>query len=252
MQDLLIKSGITLRDNKIVLPDWCKRVKIDIGLSENAPQSEKWLRKDSELIVFGFEPVRSNYQTIKSGTSRFPTKLNPDRIGKSFFLIETALGDVDSEMIVDFHVTNGDPGCSSILEPISYKTNRVEKVRLNSLNSFLDYFDFSKKPSVISYVKTDCQGYDIKVLNGAKKYLDKIACYTCEIDTNNYKFDDENSIQKFTEIFNKFNFELYQPKHKIFNFINKYPFIKCDDPTFINNNFKSNLFDITKKIWQVG
>jgi len=41
---------------KFDIPDKCIHVKLDIGLSYNAPQSQSWLSKEPNLMVFGFEP----------------------------------------------------------------------------------------------------------------------------------------------------------------------------------------------------
>ena len=55
-----------------------KHVKIDIGLSEAAPQSQNWISFDDETYVFGFEPVTANVKRIYQGDSRWPVKLNPE------------------------------------------------------------------------------------------------------------------------------------------------------------------------------
>ena len=94
MIKLLKKSGINFSNNKIRLPHWCKRIKIDIGLSENAPQTRIWLENQDDLIVFGFEPVKQNFKTILKGNSKFSNKLNPSIIGKKTFIINFGLGNV--------------------------------------------------------------------------------------------------------------------------------------------------------------
>ena len=44
-----------LKNNMVELPKGINRIKIDIGLSFNAPVSFEWLEKDPKLVVFGFE-----------------------------------------------------------------------------------------------------------------------------------------------------------------------------------------------------
>ena len=51
-----------LMNNMVELPKGINRINIDIGLSFNAPVSFEWLEKDSELVVFGFEPNSGNIQ----------------------------------------------------------------------------------------------------------------------------------------------------------------------------------------------
>ena len=86
MIKLLKKSGINFSNNKIRLPNWCKRIKIDIGLSENAPQTRIWLENQDDLIVFDLEPEQ-NFKTILKGNSKFSNKLNLALIGKKTFII---------------------------------------------------------------------------------------------------------------------------------------------------------------------
>ena len=254
MLDLLLSAGINLQNGKIVLPEWCRRVKIDIGLSENAPQSESWLKDDDELVVFGFEPVSTSCQTILNGSSKFPIKLSLERIRKSFFLIPIALTDKKGPSKLVFNITQNDPGCSSTLEPLTFDVNRTEVVNAYSLSDFLDYFDFDGKVNIISYVKTDCQGYDINVLKGAEEYLDRIACYTCEIETEQYKDSYKNNLFEFKKIFDRNSFKQYKKSRltKISKLFDKYPFVQCDDPTFINKKFKNSLKKYTNNIIQRG
>ena len=87
MINLLKKSGIKFINNKIKIPDWCKRIKIDIGLSENAPQTRVWLENQDDLLVFGFEPVKQNYHKILCGNSKFSNKLDKAHRKKHLLLI---------------------------------------------------------------------------------------------------------------------------------------------------------------------
>jgi FkbM family methyltransferase len=254
MLELLLNAGVNIINEKIALPEWCKRVKIDIGLSENAPQSESWLKEDDELVVFGFEPVSTSCQTILNGSSKFPVKLSLERIRKSFFLIPIALTDQRGPSKLVFNITQNDPGCSSALEPLSFDVNRTEVVDAYSLSDFLDYFNFEGNVNFISYVKTDCQGYDINVLKGAEEYLGKIACYTCEIETEQYRDSYKNSLVEFQKIFDLNSFQQYKKSRltKITKLFDKYPFVQCDDPTFINTKFKNGLKKYTNNIIQRG
>ena len=62
-----------LKNNMVELPKGINRIKIDIGLSFNAPVSFEWLEKDPKLVVFGFEPNVENIKIIKEKNE----KLNP-------------------------------------------------------------------------------------------------------------------------------------------------------------------------------
>lgn len=49
------------------IPEKCSHIKIDIGLSYNAPQSQDWLTKEPNLMVFGFEPNPDVIDSISKG-----------------------------------------------------------------------------------------------------------------------------------------------------------------------------------------
>jgi FkbM family methyltransferase len=190
--DFLLKAGISLNKNKIVLPENCKRVKIDVGLSYNAGQSARWLEEDPDLVVFGFEPVESNLNTINNTQEQSIYKYLRDRM----FVLPVALG--SSKGVFSMYITKVDTGRSSLLKPLNFDVDHIERVPQFTLNEFLDYFPFNKILR-IDYLKTDCQGSDIEVLKGASRYLDRIAVITTECDDVAY----ELSNNSFFEV-NKF------------------------------------------------
>jgi FkbM family methyltransferase len=219
MKDFLIQNNIPFDGNFIHLPEWCKRVKIDVGLSSNAPQSEVWLQKENDLIVFGFEPVPSNILHIQNQSSPWPLRLQKERINHSFFLITCALGNVSISSTTQFHVTSKDTGCSSILQPHAIEVQEVIEVPLFSLNQFLQYFPFHKIPH-IEYLKTDCQGTDIEVLKGCSQYLDKICVITAEAEDRQYK-DSNNNYNVINKYLSQNNFKEVKSQF-------------TEDPTFKN------------------
>ena len=187
MKELLIRSGIAFdNDGFIKIPSWVKRVKIDVGLSDGAPQSAKWLEQEHDLLVFGFEPNHHNIANIKNRNSNWSVTINPNKIGHSFYLIECALSNVAQMELIPFYYTSNDPGCSSLLEPNEFLVGEVVNVETWSLNHFFKYFPFHQIPYV-DFVKTDCQGVDIQVIEGCSNFLDKIAIFTCEADDTRYK-----------------------------------------------------------------
>ena len=50
------------------IPENIKRIKLDIGLSYNAPHSQIWFENNPEndLYIFGFDPNPDSYETIKN------------------------------------------------------------------------------------------------------------------------------------------------------------------------------------------
>jgi len=248
MKDLLISSGIPFKGDFIDIPSWCKRVKIDIGLGHNAPQSEVWLESDSDLLVFAFEPVSSSMNLIRNeGCTNRPIRLRSDRINKSIYLIQTALGNVAEPTKVDINITTNDPGCSSLLEPRWFNVGSVELVSMFSLSHFFQYFPFHIIDR-IDYLKTDCQGYDLEILRGIGPYLEKIAIVTSEAENFRYK-SSNNSSRMIGEFFSKNDFLKF---HSYLKFFYGDIDIHVEDPTFINKIFLDKIKAGHISAYQVG
>ena len=88
-----LAQGFNVRDGKFVIPSGIKRLRLDVGLSENAPQSEVWLFQYSDLFVIGFEPNPVSCEKIVSGTSRWPIKLSAQNKAR-MLLVNCGLGNV--------------------------------------------------------------------------------------------------------------------------------------------------------------
>jgi len=264
MKEFLIQSGLPFKDGFIEIPSWCKRVKIDVGLSINAHHSQLWLEKDPTTIIFGFEPNPFNANKVRERSSNTPVMLDsPKYLNKNFFLLECALSDIKGGGVSEFFCTP-DGGCSSLLEPKHFEVETVVQVANWSLNDFLQYFPFHQI-SYIDYVKTDCQGADFGVIKGCSEYLEKIAVFTCEADNWRYH-NSKNSKRVITKYFE----DRYFFKLKLFNrFIRfqsftKYPLfnryldlhgfedIYTEDPTFINHRFIDRLKSDGVSIFQKG
>jgi FkbM family methyltransferase len=248
MKELLKYSGIPFKGDYIDIPTWCKRVKIDIGLGHNAPQSEIWLESDPDLLVFAFEPVSSNVNLIRNeGCTNRPIKLNSHRINKSIYLIETALGNVENPSKININVTTDDPGCSSLLIPRWFKVKSVEEVNFFSLFHFFQYFPFHIIDR-IDYLKTDCQGFDFDILNGIGRYLDRIAIVTSEAENFRYK-NSNNSSKMISKFFKNNNFICF---HKYSKFFHRDINIQVEDPTFINRKYLDEIRRGQISAYQVG
>ncbi len=237
MKDFLIESGFLFEGDFLQLPEYVKSVKIDVGLSVNAPQTSEWLSRDSELFVIGFEPVTKNREAIMSGVSIWPTNLDPDLVGKRVMILPCALGEISVPSRIDMYITKVDPGCSSLLEPIDIEVDYIESVPLFKLEDFLQYFPFHIIEH-IDHIKIDVQGTDLAVLRGLGDYLEKFMAVTIEIDTRNYH-ETENSIKGVSDLLRVHGFRKIRTG-RIFDLYRKvrgYQIeLQVDDPTFINKN----------------
>lgn len=222
-----ISPSIPLRsDGKISIPDHIKHIKLDIGLSYNAPHSQHWLTQENNIIVFGFEPNPDAVKEIKKGAvKRHPAHGQPldvKHIGNRFFMVPCALGTSKSGK-VRFFVTKEDCGCSSVYEPIEFQVEKIIDVPMFSLSDFFDIFPFDTHP-IIEYIKIDTQGADLDILKSAGNYLkDHVIYITVEAENGQYK----NTANSLEEI------EKYMIAMGFIRFFTK----DTRDPTYLNTRF---------------
>jgi len=235
MRELLESAGVEFLNGKIKLPSGCSSVRLDVGLSVNAPQSQVWLSRDEHLHVFGFEPVSANRDRIYKGDSPWPVNLNPEHIGKRIHIIPCALLEAANPAGMSIFVTKKDPGCSSVLRPNTFEVDYMETVEVECLESFLELFPFDQVP-YIDHLKIDVQGADIQVLEGAGDYLGLIMAITAEVDTNEYQ-NTRNSLAGMKDLLAPFGFKLVKRSFtgRIARRLKGIKInVESDDPTFIN------------------
>ncbi len=192
---------IPMENGKFKIPSTIHRVKLDVGLSYNAPFSCMWLEKEKDLLVFGFEPHPFTYQFLRNQDD---PKYHPvynnmyapiPYIDTRFFIFPVALLDKGGEFM-DFYQMNGDVGTSSLFKPkdeyfekkdSSYTIQEITKVPVFTLKDFFDLFPFDTIP-YIEYLKIDAQGADLRVIQGAGNYLqERVVFVTLEADGHQYE-----------------------------------------------------------------
>lgn len=237
MEHVLTEAGLKIQNGHFDFPDEFKRIKIDVGLSVNAPQSQIWLEDDVDLIVIGIEPLKSNIKAIVEGSSSWPVALNSKYVGTRVFLVPVALSDEKSDDGLTFYVTKEDPGCSSLLKPKNFEVLRTEVVPVWKLDDIMKYIPFGRFP-IIDHLKIDAQGSDLQILKGAREFLDRIFAITVEIDTDEYE-GSVNSTLEVEKLLSTYGF--YRHKPGLLSNL-KYLMrglridVETDDPTFINKN----------------
>jgi FkbM family methyltransferase len=210
-----------------------KRVKIDIGLSYNAPHAQIWFANDNnndDLYIFGFEPNPYNVKSIlnKNIINRHQYVIENKYIDINHFcLIDVALSNVKEMKEIDFYCTKNDSGTSSLYCPNSNLPDEIKeiiKVPVYSLKHFFDIFDWDRFP-YIEYIKIDAQGSDLDILIGAEDYLkNRVVYITAEPENTQYDNSEHNN-------FNNINKYLESQDFLLINHPN------TEDPTFINKNF---------------
>lgn len=192
-------------NGKIIVPENFTKVKIDVGLSINAPHPELWLSSDKsgDLCVFGFEPNTYSIEFIKKGVEKniHPIHLDPSRINKTFFIFNTALSD-GNPRYAEFYCTEGDPGTSSLFKPRWDTYRHVVHDNINvpviTLKHFFDVFPWDRIP-YIEQLKTDTQGSDFEVIKGCGDYLSEKVVYLDVEPTTKDEYDKECDPQAFHE-----------------------------------------------------
>jgi FkbM family methyltransferase len=239
VRDLLEASGLTFEDGVIVPPVGMNRLKIDIGLSVNAPQSQIWLENDASVFVIGVEPLPSNIESITNRDSKWSIALNPKFLRKRMFILPIALSEKKVEEGLTFYVTENDPGCSSLLKPRNYLISRTETVPVGTLNELITCIP-KDSISVIDHVKIDTQGYDLKILEGCGEELKRVFAITLEIDGQEYE-GANNSLVGIKEYVERFGFVYVKPgirSHLVFLLKGLKIDVETDDATFINSNLR--------------
>jgi FkbM family methyltransferase len=205
-------------------------VKLDIGLSNNAPHSKIWLDNDKNSLVIGFEP---NLESINNIISKH--HISHEYINTRFFMIPIALFNVDNPTNMEFNVMHNDCGCSSLYKPLDPVLGQIKhtiQVPVYSLKHFFDLFPWDKIER-IDYIKIDAQGADFDIIKSAGSYLkDRVVYITAEPESNQYEGCFHNNVDNMT------NYLISQ------NFIRiNHP--NTNDPTFVNKKF----LEIAKNIY---
>lgn len=227
LKNILEENGITFENNKIKIASNFKHIKLDIGLSYNAPQTQEWLKNESDLIVFGFEPNPDSVKSIKSLSNSKKQDYHNDvlenkYINTSAFIIPIALGTNTSDY-VKFYVTGDDQGCSSLFKPIYHPIKECIDVPVFKLS---DFFELLPPVNYIEYIKIDAQGSDLNIIKSGGSYIsEKVVFVTLEpADGTEYSGAEYNIISEITTYMNSIGFiKINHPN--------------TSDPTYVNSKF---------------
>lgn len=233
--DICRASKIPMENGKYSIPSTIKRVKLDVGLSYGAPFSCKWLDKEQDLLVFGFEPHPHTYQFLRSQDN---PKYHPvynhiyapiPYIDNRLFIFPVALLDKSGEFL-DFYQMNGDVGTSSLYKPKEehfekkdpkFTVQGITKVPVFTLKDFFDLFPFDTIP-YIEYLKIDAQGSDFLIVKGAGSYLqERVVFVTLEADGHQYEGASECNTENIKNYMTSIGFVNISHPNTV-------------DPTFVN------------------
>jgi len=170
----------TTGEGELVLPDWVKRVKVDVGLSYSAPNSIQWIREDSNLLVFGFEPIPQSCERLRNFISQ---QEDAAKLSEQLIILPVALSEKSGT--AKLFITLGDTASSSLLTPKSLDYQDPITVAVFPLADLLQALPWKKIPRV-DYLKLDCQGLDFEILKSTGRWIQKIAVVTAEAEDDQY------------------------------------------------------------------
>ena len=246
LKEALVKNGVKFDENsKIVIPSYIKKIKFDIGISTEAIHTEDWLNHEpDDLLVFGFEALpycaEKTRQYFSQPVSKWEKStlypflnknvINPKWLNNQFIIVSGGIGNTDAASM-NFHITNTDVGCSSILKPskvlddIGRSVNTIINIPMYRLSDFFELLPLDTLDH-IDYIKVDVQGTDLDVIKGAGSYIsDKVVFVTMEAETTQYENASGNSISHMVDYMKSIGF-LYI-KHT-----------NTNDATFLNSKFQ--------------
>ena len=235
LKDILLQTNVPFKDDKILIDPSIKHIKIDVGLAYNAPQSQKWLENQKDLLIFAFEPNPDAIKCIHDPNNKkrhecHGEPLNVNYINKNIYIIPVALTDVPGSQL-DFYVTENDDGCSSLLKPKQSFIERVDRPLKKIIQvpgfTLKDFFELLPLDTIeyIEYIKTDAQGSDLNIIMSGAEYIqDKVVFVTMEAESTDYDNSENNNLGHMAAYMDSIGF--IHVKHPL-----------TDDPTFLNKKF---------------
>jgi len=203
------------------IPEKYTHIKLDIGLSVNAPNSALWLDKLRlpGRFVIGIEPNAKSLQRLESGLNNLPNeeavcpqkicdssdplykilreKNAPDywalnaasHVGKDWYGVRAAVDDGQPRFQDIYIAGPGLQGTDSLLNAkAGVGLNMIAKtaVPIIRLSDIFDRIDFDRF-QFVEHLKIDAQGMDGRILRSAKHYLkERVVYVTIELSAEQY------------------------------------------------------------------
>lgn len=182
------------------------KLRFDIGLSSNMPNTINWLESNSDVFVISIEPHPNNFLACQN-------YMNSSSMRDRCYLIEAAVDDVDEPTQKVFYGLGGpatgyDPGTSSLRKPkgrFADSIDDVYNVDVIPLHYILDNIDYD----YIDLLKTDTQGNDLNVLKSLRDHLTRVYDVYAEYDESN-DYENGNTGEELDQFLFENNFEKYE------------------------------------------
>lgn len=182
------------------------KLRFDIGLSSNMPNTINWSESNSNVFVISIEPHPNNFLACQN-------YVNNSSIKDRCYLIEAAVDNVDEPTQKVFYGLGGlatryDPGTSSLKRPKGRFVDSVDNVYnvdVISLRYILDNIQYD----YVDLLKTDTQGNDLSVLKSLGNHLNRVYDIYAEYDESN-DYEDSNTGEELDQFLFDNNFEKYE------------------------------------------
>ncbi len=131
-------------------------------------------RKFSLAKIYSFEPVKTNFECLKKNVEKYP----------DIYCYNTALGDQEETVTIQI---NSDSQTHSLKHRLPEGKQNSETIKVTTIDNFLSDANIVN----IDLLKIDTEGYELKVLEGARQSLasNKINFILTEatiLETNHY------------------------------------------------------------------
>jgi FkbM family methyltransferase len=170
LQDMRKFGRDPWRDLEILLQSVPAPVCFDVG-AHRGETTQSIIEKFPKATVYAFEPDPENFAKLQEATRHLP-RVKPHSL---------ALGDSNNQAKLQktsFSMSNS-------LLPVASTVNSEAHKKIGEVEitvTTVDLFCQQEKIETIDLLKTDCQGFDLRVLQGAKKMLSerRIKVIQCE------------------------------------------------------------------------
>jgi FkbM family methyltransferase len=192
-------------DGNLTDPNWSmsliegvnkfNRIRIDVGLSFNAPFTKHWSEKYPDTLVIAIEPSLDSLSVMFSVSAppyptnsllqlpptgfAFLSQNRPILLNNAMF-IPCALS--ENEWRHEEFFENTDPGTSSLYPPNVHTLRKSNLVTVTTIDSIFRALKI-KQECIVEVLKIDTQGNDLKVLLGAEQLLLRTVFVQIEIST---------------------------------------------------------------------
>ncbi len=154
-----------LHDAGVLLGNVSNAVLFDVG-ANIGQTTQAMLTAFRSPQIRAFEPSPSTFASLNKA------------FGHKAGVILEAIAMGECEGVLPFHVTRDYSVNDSLLVPTWNAGGAVVEVRVDSIDNYCNYHGIE----LIHLLKIDAQGYDLRVLKGARRLLDerRIKLYSCE------------------------------------------------------------------------